>query len=572
MTNKNINLNIIKKTLLLDRNFIFIIFLSFIQVLAETFSVFSIMPFITLISNPSMIDDNEKVTFIFHNVQSIISLTEKEFILFIGMIGIIILILSFIVRSFALFKINLYIEHKRDDISHKVFKNILHCNYEEFISNHNAEFIKTIITEVDQVVAQVLRPLILLISNTMLAIVMMLVLFLISFKVTIVLFIVLFFAYLFIFFVVKSKFLKMGQDVVFLNKHRSQILIESLNNIRLLRLRNKESIFLNKYYITSKEYSSYQASNQTLAHIPSYLVETFVLIMVLIGGLYLTSIYEDLSSGVNELLPYIGMYAMAGLKLKPAFQNIYQGLSSAKWGSGMINSINRFLKESTNEYELFRYEYSEKNLIEFNNISYQVGNTRIVENCNLTISKGEFVAIIGETGCGKSTILNIMCGLLIPSSGVLKISKKNISLLDWQKKICYVDQTPLLFDDSILNNIIFGADGPIDKEKLKQAIKLACLDSILDKDIEDFYIGENGSNLSGGQRQRLAIARAFYYQPEILIMDEPTSALDPETSQKIIRNLENLKGNITIIIITHNMNNIDGIDRIIKVERGGYVK
>ena len=563
----------IKKVLILDKSFLYIVFLSFVQVLAETLSVFSIMPFISLISNPELINENQTILSFFKYIQLYIHFNEKDFIFASGIIGILALCISFIVRAFSLYKINAYIEHRRDNISFKVFKNILSFKYAEFIKHHNAEFIKTVITEVDQVVAQVLRPLILLVSNTLLALVMMTVLFMINFKVTILLFLVLFSAYLFIYLIVKSKFLKMGEDIVTLNKNRSKILIETLNNFRLIRIRNKEDIFLNKYKTISEEYSSYQASNQTLAYIPSYLVESFLLIMVLGVSLVMLDLYNEQSFEINKLLPYIGMYAMAGLKLKPAFQNIYQGFSSAKWGLGMISSINNYLKKTINEYDLFDYKYDNNTYIELKNINYNIGETSILKNCNLKIDKGEFVAIVGETGSGKSTILDIISGFLIPTNGDLKIGYKDLSLKDWQKKISYVDQSPILFDDTILNNITFGSKEPLDEVKLNKAIEFSQLKNVIDeKDAKSFYIGESGNKLSGGQRQRLAIARAYYYGAEILILDEPTSALDPETTFKIMDDLVKLKGEVTIIMITHNNSNLDFTDRVIKINKGGQIE
>ena len=210
-----------------------------------------------------------------------------------------------------------------------------------------------------------------------------------------------------------------------------------------------------------------------------------------------------------------------------------------------------------------------KNEINLSNISFEYDERKkfTLSKVSMTIKKGSFIGIIGETGSGKSTLINLIIGLLKPSEGQIEVDKSNINinLIDWYKKIGYVPQSVYLTDDTIKKNIAFGLlEEDIDNNLIKQAVEKASLSKLLSSLPEglETIVGEKGIRLSGGQQQRIGIARALYRDPEILVLDEATSSLDQTTEKKIMESINFLKRKKTLIIITHRLSTVKNCDKV----------
>jgi subfamily B ATP-binding cassette protein MsbA len=244
--------------------------------------------------------------------------------------------------------------------------------------------------------------------------------------------------------------------------------------------------------------------------------------------------------------------------------------------SGSLENIVGFEKElrENKESQGKQPVNSEIEKIELSNVWFYYGNTPVLQNISLEIKRHETIAFVGESGSGKTTLVNIVAGLLPPGKGKYQINLESSDTLDitsFQKKIGYITQDPVIFGDTLLNNVTFwDDDNKTNKEKFWRAVKQA---SILDfvqglPDQENTILGNNGVNLSGGQRQRISIARELYKEVEILIMDEATSALDSETEKAIQNNIEELKGKYTILIVAHRISTIKNADRIVVMKNG----
>jgi ABC-type multidrug transport system fused ATPase/permease subunit len=291
--------------------------------------------------------------------------------------------------------------------------------------------------------------------------------------------------------------------------------------------------------------------------------------------LILISIY--FLNSLNNLLPNLALFAAAAFKLIPSLNRLIISSQNIKYGQTALNNIindietNTFSNEKINN-QLKQIEFLEK--INICNISYFYDNKKIIlDNINFEIKKGETIGIIGQSGSGKTTFVDILSGLIPPTSG--RITSDNIdiqkNIRNWQDQIGYIQQNTYLMNDSIKNNIAFGLNNlEINDLHLKNSINISQLDDLVNElplGIET-AIGERGIKLSGGQRQRIGIARAIYKNPKILIFDESTNSLDPETEKKILDNFKKFKDDKTIIIISHNRESLKQCNKIIKIEKG----
>jgi ATP-binding cassette subfamily B protein len=287
--------------------------------------------------------------------------------------------------------------------------------------------------------------------------------------------------------------------------------------------------------------------------------------------------YANVSS-LNSIIPTLGALALGGQKLLPVLQQGYSAWSSLRGGQALLEDVVYFLET---EYKLISHsaeeeiKFSQKIEILNVNFRHKGSSFKILENLNLTIPKGSTVGFIGETGRGKTTLLDIIMGLLEPSSGQVLIDNKALTknnMRSWQKKISHVPQNIFLSDDSIKNNIAFGVPNEeVDESRVKRALEKSYLveyvNSLPDK--SETFVGERGARLSGGQKQRLGIARALYKNIELVIFDEATSSLDSSTEEKVMDEIASLDDNLTLLIIAHRVTTLKTCDFIVNLKSSG---
>ena len=284
----------------------------------------------------------------------------------------------------------------------------------------------------------------------------------------------------------------------------------------------------------------------------------------------------------NNALPIISLYVFAGYRLIPSLQQIYRSFTTLTFAGPVIDKLYNNKKNLKNvlinkDEKLLDFNKS----IKLNNLHYNYPNASrtTLKDINLNIPAKATVGLIGPTGSGKSTVVDIILGLLEAQKGTLEVDGKiitNENLRSWQKSIGYVPQHIYLSDDTVAGNIAFGVDdNDIDQIRVEKVSKIANLHQFVMDDLPQKYlttIGERGIRLSGGQRQRIGIARALYHNPKLLILDEATSALDNETEKSVMNSINNLDNNITIIMIAHRLNTVKDCDIIFKLEKGRLVK
>jgi len=286
--------------------------------------------------------------------------------------------------------------------------------------------------------------------------------------------------------------------------------------------------------------------------------------------------------GVNtdQMMMIVGLFAAISFRIAPSVNKVLVSFQEMRYASSIVDKIyselvardkSKTLIKRPAKQNIEKISFSKS--LNFNGVGYRYSssNKPTLNNLNLSINSGEFIGVIGESGSGKTTFLNLILGLIEPIKGTIKVDGLNVhsNVKGWQLNIGYVPQSVYLIDDSIRNNIAFGiSPDKIDNNLLQEAIKMSRLESFVSKSDNgvDFVVGDRGNNLSGGQAQRVGIARALYHQPTILVLDEATSSLDGSTEKLIIDTIKNLKGKMTIVFVTHKMSAISSCDRVFEIK------
>ncbi len=375
---------------------------------------------------------------------------------------------------------------------------------------------------------------------------------------------------------------RIGKQNEAYNAQLYQWINQSLGGIKEVKVLNRESFFVDSYKDVYKKLIKGAKNNEMLATIPKYILETVcivgmiiaVIVKLLWGRRDLTAFVVQMSAfavASFRLLPSVGKinaYVNSIMYCRPALDLIYDDLKA----------IEDYVPEEQEEVKDKVETWHLKEKIELRNISYTYDDAdkEVLVNVELTIHKGETIALIGSSGAGKTTLADVFLGLLIPQKGHILVDGKNIyDHMDfWHHMLGYIPQSIYLSDDTIRNNVAFGIrDEDIDDAAVEEALKKAQLYDFvqtLDKGMNTF-VGDRGVRLSGGQRQRIGIARALYYDPEILVLDEATSALDNETETAVMEAIESLKGLKTMVIIAHRLTTIRNADQIYEVTEGQAV-
>ena len=373
----------------------------------------------------------------------------------------------------------------------------------------------------------------------------------------------------------------MGNILLDTNKRRFKSASEVFGGIKDIKLLGCEEIYLDRFSKPSMKYALTHANHHTFNQIPNFFIEA-----VIFGALLLLTLSLMISSkGLNnnllgQVLPIIGLYSLAAYRLKPAVHHIYEGLASLQYGHAVINNLYKDLNDKDFETKLTETHENllkAKHLFSINSISYTYPNATkpALNNLSLNIPLNNIVGIVGSTGAGKTTLVDVILGLLRPDKGEIRIDKKPITnkiLREWQKTLGYVPQNIFLTDSTITENIALGIPlKQINFERVTQCARMAQLYNFIMKDMPlqfNTLVGERGVRLSGGQRQRIGIARALYNNPELLILDEATSSLDRITERAVMESIVNIAHKKTIIIIAHRLSTVKNCDQIVLLDKG----
>ena len=373
--------------------------------------------------------------------------------------------------------------------------------------------------------------------------------------------------------------------------HLLKTIAHSLGGIKETKVIGCENYFKDEVSFHTKELEASQSSFFGFNILPRFLIEA----VMLISTISVISYFLFTGKNVSELQGVLGVYALASIRFLPAFSQLIGGVNALRNYSYTIDRIYFDLKElkipsknlgrnsdiyntDTNSYSKPTNKLNFSEHLSLENISYQYPNQLeyAIRNLTLSVKKGESIAFIGKSGAGKTTLVDIILGLLIPQQGDIKVDGKSVydNLRGWQDLIGYIPQSIFLADDTVKRNIAFGVpDELIDVDKLDRAIEAAQLSEVVNNlpNGIDTRVGERGILLSGGQRQRVGIARALYHEREILVLDEATAALDNETEKLVTDAINGLSGKKTLITIAHRLTTVEKCDRIYELNQGNII-
>ena len=567
------NIKTLLKLIFLKNKFKFTltILIMFISGVLELISIGTIIPFLSSIAAPEMILEKSELS----PILNALSIGNKnDLILFMTILFSSFAVISAVVRIINLRMMTFFAFRSGHETGVEVFLTILNKDFIEIQQFPSGEILNSVTRKADSIIYENLFPALTLLNSIVLGSMILILLLVMEPFVTSIAFIFITTFYLLINFYVRARLFNNSQIVVSESSRIIMVIQDSLGAIRDIILYRLQKSFVNEYENRDLNLRETQAKNQIISTFPKFLVEALgMIVLAWVGFMYASS-----SETSQLVIPVLGALAFGVQKLLPLVQQIFSALSNLKAGSASLDDILKIILSSENKYyndEIPALEF--KNNIKLTDISFRYGDNEdplILDNINLTAHKGQRIGIVGVTGSGKSTLVDIISGLLSPTAGTIVVDGNKLnpqSKVAWQTNIAYVHQSIYIINGTILENLSFlDKDSEVDKDWANECIKAACLDQeILDKyGIDKKPVGDRGHNLSGGQRQRLGLARALYRNARVLILDEATSAVDYEMEKKIMTNIYKLDPNITILIIAHRLESLSNCETIWKVEKG----
>lgn len=548
---------------------ILLIALSFLSSLAEVISLGAIIPFLLVLTNPEKINNFKDIPFIINdmNLYSISELQFKLTLLFVTTVAV-----AGIIRWLYLFYQAKFSYGIGIEISTQIYIRFLNQPFAYHISRNSSEMISTIINKSDSIISKLIYPILTITNGVILFVGILVSMILVSTKVVLVLILLFSFYYFIVSKITKSALQRFGNDINQSQTLLIKLLQEGFGNIRDIILGSKQTTYLEEFEKSQTKLKKSQASALIISLSPRYIIETFGIIFIVII-IYL-QLYNN--SELDSAIPVIGVMVLGAQRILPIFQQIFHSWTQIKLGWANVLDVLKVLNFALD----IKLRHNE--LITFNkklnlsNIKFKYPNRKnyVLKDVNLNLLKGERLGVVGSSGSGKSTFLDIMTGLISPQSGEIYID--DVKLTDqnrqsWQKCIALVPQHIFLSDTTIGENIAFGVPHEkIDLDRIAFVAKQAGIIDFINLLPDKFstLVGERGVQLSGGQRQRIGIARALYRNVKILIFDEATSALDNETEMLVLDNIKDLSNDLTIVIVTHRLSTLSMCSRILKIENG----
>ncbi len=545
-----------------DKQFLlYLIFFSVVIALLETIGISIIMPFISVASDFSVISSNKYYYYLYQlfNFDN-----EINFVVSFGILLIIFYIFRSIINLFYFHLLARFAKGRYHTISCRLFSNYLSMSYRDFVERNSSELKKSIITET-QNFTFLLTGVILMLSEVFVVIFIYSVMLYVNLKITLLLTLILVINAIFLIRFVAVNIKKSGKKRERFQSNFYEIINSAFGNFKIIKLKDNNKI-LHNFYNASDGFAQANIKNDTLLNFPRLFLEAIGFSIVIFIVLYLVIKYE---TNITNALALISVFVLGLYRLLPSANRLFTGYNQILYQIKALDIIydNISLKqERLNDNKIIFNKSIVLNNVCFAYLTHQL----ILDNINLTINKGNIIAFIGKSGSGKTTLVDLIMGLYLPKRGTISIDNNILNegnIKSWRNKIGYIPQNIYLFDGTVMENIVFGghADIVLVKKVLQQANILDFLET--KQQGINTKVGEGGIKLSGGQKQRIAIARALYYNPEILVLDEATSALDSVTEAKIMDEIYNIsiKENKTLIIIAHRLSTISKCDKIYKI-------
>ena len=546
-----------------------ILLLIIIGMLLEMLGIGLIIPVLSLMSDGGGLENNSKLQTIlnYFTFSSPAHLLAFSMLILTG-----IYFIKSVFTIFMLWKENKFIFELHADLSSRLFEKYLFQPWSFYLQRNSAQLINNVVTEVNVFTYDALQSVMVLITDGIVLLGIFVLLFLVRPIGTLIVIFSLGSTAWILPRLTKNYLLQNGIKHQYHEGMRIQHLQQGLGAVKEVKLLGKEHAFIEKYNLHNKAASMAVRSQKTLVAMPRLWLELLAISGLTI--LVLVLLKEQME--ITALLPTLGFFTAAAFRILPSVNRMLVAHQNLKYSQPVISRLYNEL-QMTNEINEPQYitkmPFVKELRIEHISFQYPGSKQQILKNISFVIPYGKSVGFIGKSGAGKTTLFDIILGLLPPSAGRVLVDGIDIrnNLRGWQAQIGYVPQSIFLTDETLLQNIAFGVpEDKIDNQAVKNAIKLAQLEefvSNLPRGIET-VIGERGVRLSGGQRQKIGIARALYHNPSVLLFDEAVNALDVATEKSVMETIYSLRGDKTILIISHRETSVDHCDLIYKIENG----
>jgi ATP-binding cassette, subfamily B, bacterial PglK len=581
------------------RRLILLLFGVVLMALVETAGIASVMPFLALVGNPEIIGENPWMAAAYDRF----GFTDtKQFVTAAGIAVLAVITLSNAFTALTTWVMLRFIWMKHHRMCMRLLERYVSKPYSFYLTRNSAGLNKTLLVEVGVVTNSVLQPAMQLVARSVVALFILTLLVLIDPLLALTIGVVLGGSYGGVYILIRKKQGRLGQKRIRSNEVRFKAAGEIFGGIKEVKLLGREPGFLRRFEQGSSKFSGAGASNAVVKQLPKYALET-----IAFGGIVLITLYLlQVRDSMEQVLPIAGLYAFAAYRFMPAMQQIFNSLAQLRFNAPALEELHRDLlgedpetddhaaaswlrqpehgggasgrqadSQQTDELTLER-EIVLRDL----SFTYEGAPRPAIDGITLRIPRNSTIGLVGATGSGKTTLVDLILGLHVPTGGAILVDGVPLAptaLRAWQRKLGYVPQHIFLSDDTIRRNIAFGIeDVEIDEDSVRRATKAAHIHSFITSLPAgyDTIVGERGVRLSGGQRQRIGIARALYHDPEVVVLDEATSALDGVTEGEVMRAIDSLLGQKTVVVVAHRLTTLQKCDVIYmlhdaKVEASG---
>lgn len=542
--------------------------------IAEVISIASIIPFLSVLTKSEHTKNGE----VSQMIVSIIGNVSNENEAFnLTLLFLVCILISSLIRVLVIiFQIALTYTIGAE-LSTSIYKKTIYQPYLIHISRNTSEIITGITVRANSIIGDLIFPILTIVSSTFMAGAILVSLFAINSQIALLIFAIFGFFYCAVILLTKSRLSFHSKNINYQHTRLVQTIQEGLGSIRETLLGATQSVSLKQFRNSQNPLKTSQAKVQIYSMAPKYIIEG--------GGIALIGVIAYImstSTGAESSIPTLGAFALASQRLLPLLQQGYSSFTAIRGGEKSVESALDLLDQPlqySKSSELNPMQLNFQSFLSLHNVSFSYDSGKnILTSVNLKIDKGDRIGLIGETGSGKSTLVDILAALLYPNSGEMTVDGIVINENNraaWQKNVAYVPQDIYLVDSTIQMNIALGSNSKcLDLNSILKSARLAKISDFIETLPFKYesHVGERGVKLSGGQKQRIGIARALYRNANFLILDEATSALDIETEGLIMESIKELPQDLTLIIIAHRIDTLRGCNKIFKIENGSLVQ
>jgi len=543
--------------------------------IVEVISIGAVLPFLGVLTSPEHVFNNNYIQVVLRMLEQrfdLVMFTEpNQIVLPITIIFILATLLAGIIRLTLLYVMTRLSYATGADISIDIYRRTLYQEYSVHLMRNSSEVINGVINKSGGAIG-VIHSSLTIFSSIIILIGIMIALFAVDTKMAFSALIGFGSLYWFIVRYTRKQIKENSQIIATKSTTRIKSLQEGLGGIRDVLINSSQEFYCNLYRQSDLPIRRVSGNNAFIGNSPRYVMEAIGMTIIAILAYQLT--YQP--GGVTTAIPVLGALALGAQRLLPVLQQLYSAYISIKGSRSSFQDVIGFLEQPLPHYidQVISPIVFEKH-IQLQNVSfrYTKSSPLVIENIDLRLDKGARIGFIGVTGSGKSTMLDIVMGLLTPTNGKVTIDSQVLddsNIRSWQVHLAHVPQSIYLADSTIEENIAFGIQKEkINHEQVKKAAEQAQIIEQIEKwkDGYQTIVGEQGIRLSGGQRQRIGIARALYRQANVLVFDEATSALDNETENEVMEAIENLGRELTVLIIAHRLTTLRNCDQIVKLDK-----